>query len=110
MYEYVFLFAIFGGTAIHMEILQSLRIADEMAKSGTEIGLFATISHLPFSTFFVTSVDSATFVVSMQTSNGNLSTKNSLKLILELTIAAITAFPFSIVVILMIISLFKELR
>ncbi|MFH4090559.1 BCCT family transporter, partial [Acinetobacter baumannii] len=77
----------------HMEMFQSLGIADEIAKNGTEIGLFAVISHLPFSTFltiiglilvatfFVTSADSATFVVSMQTSNGSLSPKNSLKLI-----------------------------
>jgi choline-glycine betaine transporter len=65
----------------------------------------------------------------MQTSNGNLSPKNSLKLIWGLTIAAIAAIllqagglnalqiaaiiaalPFSIVVVLMVTSLFKELR
>ena len=65
----------------------------------------------------------------MQTSNGSLSPKNSLKLIWGLTIAIIAALllqagglnalqiaaiiaalPFSIVVILMVISLFKELR
>ena len=40
---------------------------------------------------FVTSADSATFVVSMQTSNGSLSPKNSLKLIWGLTIAIIAA-------------------
>ena len=34
-----------------MEMFQSLGIADEIAKNGTEIGLFAVISHLPFSTF-----------------------------------------------------------
>lgn len=78
---------------------------------------------------FVTSADSATFVVSMQTSNGSLSPKNSLKLIWGLTIAIIAAIllqagglnalqiaaiiaalPFSIVVVLMVTSLFKELR
>ncbi|PGQ44532.1 BCCT family transporter, partial [Bacillus thuringiensis] len=87
----------------HMEMFQSLGIADEIAKNGAEIGLFAVISHLPLSTFltiiglilvatfFVTSADSATFVVAMQTSNGNLSPKNSLKLIWGLTIAAIAA-------------------
>lgn len=65
----------------------------------------------------------------MQTSNGSLSPKNSLKLIWGLTIAIIAAIllqagglnalqiaaiiaalPFSIVVVLMVISLFKELR
>ncbi|EJR46039.1 betaine/carnitine/choline transporter (BCCT) family transporter [Bacillus cereus VD107] len=136
-----FWFAVFGGTAIHMEMFQSLGIADEIAKNGTEIGVFAVIAHLPFSTFltiiglilvatfFVTSADSATFVVAMQTSNGDLSPKNSLKLIWGLTIAAIAALllqaggldalqiaaiiaalPFSVVVVLMVISLFKELR
>ncbi|MBL2405489.1 BCCT family transporter, partial [Klebsiella pneumoniae] len=44
-----FWFAVFGGTAIHMEMFQSLGVADEIAKNGTEIGLFAVISHLPFS-------------------------------------------------------------
>lgn len=65
----------------------------------------------------------------MQTSNGSLSPKNSLKLIWGLTIAIIAAIllqagglnalqiaaiiaalPFSIVVVLMVTSLFKELR
>lgn len=65
----------------------------------------------------------------MQTSNGSLSPKNSLKLIWGLTIAIIAALllqagglnalqiaaiiaalPFSIVVVLMVASLFKELR
>ncbi|CAM4325508.1 glycine/betaine ABC transporter [Bacillus manliponensis] len=134
-------FSVFGGTAIHMDMFQSLGIADEIAKNGPEIALFAVISQLPFSTlltivglllittFFVTSADSATFVVSMQTSNGSLSPKNSLKLVWGLTISAIAAillqagglnalqiaaiiaaFPFSIVIVLMITSLFKELR
>ena len=65
----------------------------------------------------------------MQTSNGSLSPKNSLKLIWGLTIAIIAAIllqagglnalqiaaiiaalPFSIVVVLMVTSLFKELK
>ncbi|MEH6889808.1 BCCT family transporter [Bacillus sp. JJ864] len=136
-----FWFTVFGGTAIHMEMFQSLGIADEITKNGIETGIFAVISHLPFSsfltivtlilitTFFVTSADSATFVAAMQTSNGNLSPSNRLKLIWGLTISAIAAillqagglnalqiaailaaFPFSIVIILMVTSLFIELR
>ena len=96
--------------------------------TSTILYILTIIGLILVATFFVTSADSATFVVSMQTSNGSLSPKNSLKLIWGLTIAiiaaillqagglnalqiaAIIALPFSIVVVLMVTSLFKELR
>ncbi len=67
-----------------MEMFQSLGVADEIAKNGTEIGLFAVISHRQFATlltiiglilvatFFVSSADSSIVVVSMHMSNGSL--------------------------------------
>ena len=83
-----------------MEMFQSLGIADEIAKMVQRLDyllLFHIYHSLHFNDYrvnfsshiFVTSADSATFVVSMQTSNGSLSPKNSLKLIWGLTIAII---------------------
>src|SRR5690625_6788347 len=58
----------------------------------TENALFATLQHLPFttiavvlsiiliSTFFITSADSATFVLGMQTTNGMLNPPLKIKL------------------------------
>ena len=78
--------------------------------------------------FFITSADSATFVLGMQTTYGSLLPPNSVKLtwgILQSLVAVIllysgglqglqnaliiAAFPFSIIIILMIISLYKSL-
>lgn len=86
-----FWFTVFGGTAIHLDLFQNADIAKQIATNGKEVGLFAMYSHLPLSgvltkiglclitTFFVTSADSATFVVAMQTSNGSLSLSNRIK-------------------------------
>src|SRR5690625_6496030 len=58
----------------------------------TEVALFATLDHLPLSTiitvlsivlistFFITSADSATFVIGMQTTNGMLNPPLLIKL------------------------------
>lgn len=79
-------------------------------------------------TFFITSADSATFVLGMQTTNGSLTPPNSVKLswgIAQSTIALVllfsgglqalqnalisAAFPFSIIVLLMMLSLYRSL-
>lgn len=80
-------------------------------------------------TFFITSADSATFVLGMQTTNGSLSPPTSIKFvwgIAQSTIAAVllytgglqalqnalisAAFPFSIIMVLMVFSFYKALR
>lgn len=71
-----FLFSsVVGGTAIHMQLLQNIPLVETVAKS-VEAALFETLHHLPFFTasaiianiliasFFITSADSATFVIS----------------------------------------------
>ena len=80
--------------------------------------------------FFITSVDSATFVLGMQTSYGNLTPAGFVKIVWGLALSAIayvlllaggetgldalqsaaiiSALPFSIVVILMTISFYKD--
>ncbi|CAM4097750.1 glycine betaine uptake BCCT transporter [Lederbergia lenta] len=129
-------FAAFGSTAI--DIQQSGLI--DLTKFSTEEVLFAIFNELPFSTllsyiaifliaiFFITSADSATFVLGMQTTYGSLAPPNKVKLTWGAILAAmaaillysgglqalqnaliIAAFPFSIIIILMMLSLYKAL-
>ena len=103
--------------------------------------LFGMLSTMPFSTiasiltiiliavFFITSADTATFVLSMHSTNGSLNPPNWIKFVwgIVLSLTAITllysgglqgvqnmmiiaAFPFSIILLLMVFALMKSLR
>ncbi len=129
-------FSVFGVTAID---IQATGVTDLTAYA-TEETLFAVFNQIPLTTilsviavtligtFFVTSADSATFVLGMQTTYGSLTPPNTVKLtwgIAQSTIALIllytgglqglqnaliiSAFPFSIIMVLMLISLYKAL-
>lgn len=129
-------FAVFGTSAIY---LQQHGIAD-IAKYATETATFATLEHYPLGfilslitlvvimIFFVTSADSATYVLGMLSSKGHINPTSFVKVswgvILALfamimiytggtqsiqNLLIIAALPFSIVIILMIWSLFKSL-
>ncbi len=133
----VFWFTVFGGTAIYFDFFQGTNIAGE----SLETALFAVYQLLPFSgvlviitlflitTFFVTSADSATFVLGMQTAHGQLNPPNSVKIIWGLFLAAsavvlmlsggldamqtaiiVSAFPLTFVLIAMTIAILKDLR
>lgn len=130
-------FTTFGGTALNIELFGQSGIA-ELVTNDVELALFVMLDSLPFSVitsiiavilifiFFVTSADSATYVLGSMTSNGSLNPKMSVKLIWGLLIAGtasvlllsgnggldalqtasvIAALPFSIIMILMIVSL-----
>lgn len=102
--------------------------------------LFGTLDHYPLTmvtsilsliliaVFFITSADSATFVLGMQTTYGSLNPANSVKFswgIIQSAMAAVllysgglsalqntailAALPFSIVILLMIVALYKSL-
>lgn len=134
-------FSVFGGTAIALDLYNDFGLMDLMNELGMEIALFAVLSEFPFSTltsiiavilitfFFISSADSATFVLGMQSTNGSLNPPNSIKLIWGViqsaaaavllasgglqglqTAAIIAAFPFTFIIILLIISLLKELK
>ena len=79
--------------------------------------------------FFITSADSATFVLSMQTSDGNINPPNHKKIVWGILLAAIAyvllitggikslqiasivaAFPFAFIMVLVCINLIKELK
>lgn len=132
-------FAVFGATGIHMEYFQNIDLFSEISSLGEEVGLFAMLSQLPggmilsvlalllIATFFITSADSATFVLGMQTTNGDLNPSKTVKLIWGLiqsataaillwvggadglgalqTASIIAAFPFAIILILVVVSL-----
>ncbi|MFD2129932.1 BCCT family transporter [Pseudogracilibacillus auburnensis] len=135
-------FAIFGGTGIHVEMFGNGGIWEAMEHgNNTEIALFATLSHLPLSTiasvlsivlistFFITSADSATFVIGMQTTNGMLNPPLLIKIVWGIiqasaaavllwsggltalqTASIVSAFPFVIILIFMMFSLHKGLK
>ncbi|WAA12971.1 glycine betaine uptake BCCT transporter [Fervidibacillus halotolerans] len=129
-------FTVFGTSSI--EIQKSGVV--NLTEFPTEQILFAVFDQFPWSnllsivaialilTFFITSADSATFVLGMQTTYGSLTPPNRVKLtwgIAQSTMALIllysggllalqnaliiAAFPFSIVIVLMMISLYRSL-
>ncbi|MGP4042018.1 BCCT family transporter [Gracilibacillus sp. D59] len=130
-------FTTFGGTGLNIEMYGAGGLSD-LINSQVELALFAVLAELPLSfitntlaillilIFFITSADSASFVLGSMTSNGDLEPKNSVKLIWGLLIAGaasvllfsgggglsalqtasiIAALPFAIVMVLMIISI-----
>ncbi|WP_099190982.1 glycine betaine uptake BCCT transporter [Tepidibacter mesophilus] len=129
-------FAVFGTLGVNL----GLDIATEAAKV-TETAFFVVMSHYPLGsiislvavillcTFFVTSADSATFVLGMMSSNGDLNPSTKRKVIWGIiqssmafglllggglttlqTASIAAAFPFALIMILGCISLFKELK
>lgn len=129
-------FAVFGASAIY---LQQNGIAN-IAKEATETATFATLEHFPLGfllsiitlivimIFFVTSADSATYVLGMLSSKGSINPSGVVKVSWGVILAVfamimiytggtqsiqnlliIAALPFSIVIIFMIWSLFKSL-
>lgn len=133
----IFWFSVFGLTGI--SIGQEHK---EIFKLPPETQLFGIFNELPMGiilsivalaligSFFITSADSATFVLGMQTSYGNLTPVGFVKIVWGLALSAIayvlllaggetgldalqsaaiiSALPFSIVVILMTISFYKD--
>ena len=132
-------FSILGGSAIHLELAGGAGIADATFKDVTT-AIFVLFEHFPMgnilsllamiivSIFFVTSADSATYVVGMMTSGGNMDPKNSLKIFWGLlcstiaamlliagglkavqTISFVVSFPFMILMVIMMGAFIKSL-
>ncbi len=135
-------FAIFGGTAIWQELFENKQLMEVITTKGTETGLFAMlanfgsfgkivtgISILLISSFFITSADSATFVLGMFSSNGGLTPSKNIKITWGIvqsmiaiillyaggldalqSVAVLASFPFVVVILLMIIQFIKSLK
>lgn len=130
-------FSVFGMTGISTGLENP-----EIFNMATEVQLFAIFNELPLGTvlsmvavvliacFFITSADSATFVLGMQTAHGNLTPSGKIKITWGVSLSAISfillaaggetglnalqsaaiiaALPFSFVVILMMIAFYKD--
>ncbi|GAA0444112.1 MAG: glycine betaine uptake BCCT transporter [Bacillota bacterium] len=134
-------FSVFGGSAIHLEANAGANIMQYIESGGEQLALFAVLEQFPIGivisiiaillicTFFITSADSATFVLGMQTTGGSLDPANSVKFIWGIiqssaaavllwqgglnalqTASIIAAFPFAIIMLLVVISLVKSFR
>ncbi|MDE5415437.1 glycine betaine uptake BCCT transporter [Alkalihalobacterium chitinilyticum] len=91
-------FTIFGGTGIYLELIQGLNVSGQ----GLETALFYVYQQLPFgillsiltvaliTTFFVTSADSATFVLGMLTTGGKLNPSSRVKVTWGIILVAAT--------------------
>lgn len=131
-----FWFSVFGVPGIEVQKAGTIDLGSLL----TEEILFAVFEEFPMSTvlsvvalilistFFITSADSATFVLGMQTTYGSLTPPNGVKLVWGVAQSAVAlillysgglqalqnaliaaAFPFSLVMVLMMISLYRSL-
>lgn len=130
-------FAVFGGTGIYFQYNFGLDIAGQTL----ETALFFVFQQLPLTavlsiitiilitTFFITSADSATFVLGMQTTNGDINPPNVVKFTWGIILAAsaivllgsgglpamqtaiiVSAFPLAIILILMTFSMLRSFK
>ncbi|WP_347274218.1 BCCT family transporter [Candidatus Kuenenia sp.] len=133
-------FAAFGGAALYFDLFQDGGIADAVQSDMTS-ALFITLEQFPLGivlgalaallivTFFVTSADSATFVLGMLTTNGSANPPTSTKVIWGILLSSIaavllfsgglaglqtasivTALPFAVIMVFMCLALFTALR
>jgi glycine betaine transporter len=132
--------AIFGGTGIYMDLFQNTALSDAVSQDvATAIfvflqefplyGILSVLMLVLIAIFLITSVDSTVYVLGIMSSDGNENPSNSVKAIWGVLIAAITgvlivssgleglqsvaliaALPFTIIMILISISLFKSLH
>ncbi|MED1954008.1 BCCT family transporter [Brevibacillus centrosporus] len=132
-------FSVFGGTALHLEMFDQAPIGSAVHQD-ISTALFLALEQLPLgqilsfvalfliTVFFITSADSATFVLGMLSSEGNLHPTNRVKItwgilqsatavVLLLsggleglqTASIVAALPFAVIMVLMCYSLLKAL-
>ena len=132
-------FAIFGTSALHLQLVKGIDIAAQVTKD-ISVGVFALYKYYPLgfimsvmmlvliTTFFVTSANSATFVLSMYSNYGDLNPSKSkmgvwgvlmaaLAIVLLMTgglqnlqtISLTAAPPFAIIMVCACVSLWKSL-
>jgi glycine betaine transporter len=133
-------FSVFGGTALHMEIMQGVPLA-EAVKADVSTALFGLFDALPWTTalslvatllvlvFFVTSGDSATLVLGMMSTGGQENPSARVKTVWGLLVSGIAislllaggvkavqtativfALPFTLVILLMAVALWRGVK
>ncbi|MDZ7641082.1 MAG: BCCT family transporter [Desulfurivibrio sp.] len=91
-------FSVFGGAGLHLQIVSEVDISGQVAEN-VSVALFQLFEHYPLSNlltlitvlllmvFFITSADSATYVLAMMTSNGELRPANWKKIVWGITVS-----------------------
>lgn len=133
-------FVAFGGSGLFMELQGQISISDSVNKT-PEAGLFLLLDQFPASIvlnitaliliaiFFITSANSATYVLGVFTSSGELNPSKKVLIVWGILLssiasvllisggidglqsaATITALPFGIIMIFMMVSLYKSLK
>lgn len=133
-------FVAFGGSGLFMELQGQTSISDQVYKT-PEAGLFLLLDQFPASIvlniialvliaiFFITSANSATYVLGVFTSSGELDPSKKVLIVWGILlssiasvllisggidrlqfVATITALPFAAIMIFMMVSLYKSLR
>ncbi|MFC2947010.1 BCCT family transporter [Virgibacillus sediminis] len=133
-------FVVFGGTGLHMELTGQTNFASDIAET-PEVGLYLVLEQLPLGfimnlaaliligIFFITSANSATYVLGVFSSSGNLNPKNNVLITWGLlistiatvlllsgglnglqAIATITALPFGVIIILMMVAILRNFK
>lgn len=133
-------FSVFGGTALHLQVLQGLPIADAV-QADVSTALFSVFDALPLGglmtgvatvlvlVFFVTSGDSATLVLGMMSTGGDENPRPRVKVVWGVLVAGIAitlllaggvkavqtativfALPFTAVILLMAVALWRGVR
>src|SRR5690625_3842204 len=130
-------FSVFGGSALHLEqngIAKISALATETATFGMyehySLGtVMSFVTIFVIAIFFITSADSATFVLGMFSTSGSLLPENSVKIVWGLLLSSmaailmysggldgiqnmliIAALPFSVIIIMMAISFLKTAK
>ena len=133
-------FSVFGGTALHLEIMQGVPLS-EAVKADVSTALFAMFNALPWGAvmsfvatvlvlvFFVTSGDSATLVLGMMSTGGNENPSARVKITWGVLVSGIAislllaggvkavqtativfALPFTAVILLMALALWRGVK
>ncbi|MCW5633250.1 MAG: BCCT family transporter [Rubrivivax sp.] len=133
-------FSVFGGTALHLEIMGGVPLA-EAVKADVSTALFRLFDALPWApllsgaatllvlVFFVTSGDSATLVLGMMSTGGEENPPARVKVVWGLLVAGIAvslllaggvravqtgtivfALPFTLVIVLLAVALWRGVR
>lgn len=133
-------FSVFGGTALHMEVWQGIPIGEAVRNDvstalftmfgamplGLVMSVVATVLVL---VFFITSGDSATLVLGMMSTGGNPNPSSRVKIVWGALVAGIAislllagglkavqtativfALPFTLVILMMVLSLSRAIR
>ncbi|TCI30014.1 BCCT family transporter [Exiguobacterium sp. SL-10] len=132
--------AVFGGTALHLDLFEGTSIAQAVDADVTSAlfvtfaelpfsFILSVLSILLILTFLITSADSATYIISSMTTNGSLNPPLSVRIVWGIllggiaavlliasgleglqTASLISALPFTVILILMVYTLFSLLR